>query len=401
MTTSQSRVAALALSLLACTVLAFSIGPGPRTAAANTERVAVATTSTSVLDVAPAPAMNVVSVAPELSLLLVEVASGQILVAQDGERRRPVASAIKLLTALTVVDLLPADTLITIGQEIRNVEGANFGLRVGEVWPVEDLLVALLLRSGNDVAVSLATAASGDEARFAREMARILVDLGITGATIETASGLSPKDELSAQELALVARAALDEPRIAGMLGRRSTTIAQGAILVENRNLLIGRYEGATGLKTGFTSAAGFTLAASASRDGRELIAIVLGAVSEEERLRLSSALLDHGFDRTERRQVGGTLELRSGTGPVQFVVAGTTVTTGRASVVELAWPASLRPGDDLTAVGLRIDGRDVGQVTVVRADARDPARGSTLGAALAEGIYTSLRAAGLAGALG
>lgn len=400
-TTSQSRVAAIALSLLVSTVLAFVIGPGPRPAVANTERVAVATTSTPDLNVAPARANKVVPVAPELSLLLVEVASGQILVAQDDERRRPVASAIKLLTALTVVDLVPADTLITIGEEIRNVEGANFGLRVGEVWSVDDLLVALLLRSGNEVAVSLATAAAGDEARFAREMTRILDDLGVTGAAIETASGLSPRDELSAQELALVARAALREPRIAGMLGQRSTTIAQGAILVENRNLLVGRYAGATGLKTGFTSAAGFTLAASASRDGRELIAIVLGAASEEERLRLSAALLDHGFDLTERRQVRGTLELRSGTGPVQFVVGGTEVTTSRASVIDLAWPASLRPGDDLTAVGLRIDGKDVGAVTVVRADARDPARGSSLGAALAEGVYTGLRAAGLVGALG
>lgn len=349
----------------------------------------------------PAPANTVVRAAPELSLLLVEVASGQILVAQDDQRRRPVASAIKLLTALTVVDLVPADTLITVGEEIRNVEGANFGLRVGEIWPVEDLLVALLLRSGNEVAMTLAAAAAGDEARFVAEMGRILVDLGVAAAAIETASGLSPRDELSAQELALVGRAALGEPRIAKVLGRTSTTIAQGAILVENRNLLVGRYAGATGLKTGFTSAAGFTLAASASREGRDLVAIVLGATSDEERLRLSAALLDHGFDRTVRRPVSGTLELRSGTGPVQFVAGGTMITTDRSAIIDLAWPASLRPNDELPTVGVRIDGQNVGTVAVVRADARAAARGSHLGAALAEGIYTGLRAAGLAGALG
>ena len=398
MTPSLSRAVA-ALSLLVL-LLASIVHPLPRAAADTRPTPAVAPVLHE-LRVRPAPANIVVRVAPEVSLLLVEVASGQILVAQDDQRRRPVASAIKLLTALTVVDLVPADTLITVGEEIRNVEGANFGLRVGEVWSVEDLLVALLLRSGNEVAMTLAAAAAGDESRFVGEMGRVLIDLGVAGATIESASGLSPRDELSAQELALVARAALREPRIAGVLGRTSTTIAQGAIPVENRNLLVGRYAGATGLKTGFTSAAGFTLAASASREGRDLVAIVLGATSEEERLRLSAALLDHGFDRTERRQVRGTLELRSGTGPVQFVAGGTTITTDRSSVIDLAWPASLRPDDDLVVVGLRIDGQDVGTVPVVRADARVPARGSNLGTALAEGIYTSLRAAGLAGALG
>jgi len=392
----------LLLVLLSAPLAVLGAGFGPRSAAATTEPAAAAIgPADTAVGLAPVPASSVVRSSSDVSLLLVEASSGQILVAQDDERRRPIASAIKLLTALTVVDLLPPGALVTVGPEIRDVEGANFGLRVGEVWSVEDLLIALLLRSGNEVAASLAVAAAGDEARFVREMERVLSELGVADAALETASGLSARDELSARELAAVARASLAEPRVAEVIGRVTTTVALGTIPVENRNLLVGRYEGATGLKTGFTSAAGHTLAASARRDGRELIAVVLGAASEEERLRLSAALLDHGFERTERRQVRGTLELRSGTGPVQFVVGGLDVTTAASATIGFTWPTALRPGDELKTVALLIDGREVGSVAVVRADARDPARGAALGAALAEAVYTSLRSAGLAGALG
>jgi D-alanyl-D-alanine carboxypeptidase (penicillin-binding protein 5/6) len=407
---ARRRSAAVLVSLLVLLLVVIPVGPPASavdagTVAAPADAQSVARPGAHVgerLRVAPTPASALLRSPAGLSLLLVEASDGQHLVAVAEERRRPVASTIKLLTALTVVELLGPGTLITVGREVLGVEGALFGLRPGEVWSVEDLLVALLLRSGNEVAVTLAVAASGSEDAFVRAMERTLERLGVVGVTLGSASGLSEQDAVSAVELAVVARASLAEPRIAGLVGLPTTIVAQGAVDVVNRNLLVGRYGGATGLKTGFTSAAGHTLAASARRDGRELVAIVLGATSEEERLRFAAALLDHGFERTARREVRGTLELRSGSGPVLLSVGGRWLTVETGAELAIDWPVTLRPDDEVAQVGVRLAGQYIGAVDVVRVDARTPTpSGSSLGPAFADAVYTGLRAAGLAGRLG
>jgi serine-type D-Ala-D-Ala carboxypeptidase (penicillin-binding protein 5/6) len=337
-----------------------------------------------------------------LSLLLIEGLSGQVLLAQDARQVRPVASIIKLVTALAVVDALPPRSLIDVGDEVLDVDGARFGLRPGEQWSVEDLLAALLLRSGNEVAVALAVAVAGSESAFVDRMADVLVQLGIDGVRPASASGLALGDALSAEQLGTVSRAALAEPRIATIVGLRATTAAGREADLTNRNLLIGRYDGANGIKTGFTEAAGYSLAASARRDGRELIAIVLGAASEQERLVLAERLLDHGFLRTELRTVGGELELRTGAGRVLLATPRANVTTPIGHDVTLAWPTLLRGADQSGQVAVMLDRRSIGALPVVRVDAQDRRTGdASLGQGLADGVYTSLRAASLAGLLG
>jgi len=329
------------------------------------------------------------------SVALVEVTTGQVLVARDAARRRPVASAIKLVTALVVVDELPVGTPITIGDEVVGVEGSSYGLRPDEVRSVDELLAGLLLRSGNDVARALAVAVAEDEEAFARRMAAELARLGVD-AQPTTASGLAEEDALSALELATVARAVLREPRLRSLVGEEVWLLADGRV-VENRNRFLTDTGGATGLKTGFTSAAGFTLAASAERDGRELVAIVLGAGSDAERRTVATRLLEHGFGATRVIALDGSIELRTSSGPVRFAIAPTPITITAGDTVQVVWPRTLRPDQYLSEVDLRTADGDLGRVDVGRSDGRSAQGSASLGRALADGAYAAVRSHAIA----
>lgn len=331
-----------------------------------------------------------------IGVVLVEASTGQVLVARGEDVRRPVASAIKLVTALAVTEALQSGTAITVGEEVRGVEGSSYGLTPGEVRSVDDLLAGLLLRSGNDAAVALAVAVAGTEEAFVERMVMTLEALGIE-ARPGSSSGLDDDDALSAVELAIVARAALAEPRIRSIVGLPLVEV--DGMTIENRNLFLGDTEGATGLKTGFTSAAGFTLAASARRDGRELVAVVLGATDDLERRRVAARLLDHGFLATTPLRIDRSVSLRTTAGPVLFAADGPVVTVANGAAVDVGWPRTLRPEDEPVSVGLTVAGADAGSVPVVRRDGRrDHAVAPTLGRALADGAYAALRPTGLAG---
>lgn len=334
-----------------------------------------------------------------VSVILIEASTGQLLAVRDADVRRPIASAIKLVTALAVVEALPPGTIIVVGEEVRGAEGSSYGLRPGDVRSVEDLLVGLLLRSGNEVSLALAVAIDGSQEAFVSRMSAVLASLGIE-ARPATASGLDPADALSAAELAVVARAALAEPRIRDLIGTPVLSLA-GAESVENRNLFLGDVSGATGLKTGFTTAAGYTLAASAMRDGRELVAVVLGAADDRTRRDIAARLIEHGFAATVPTTVRRSVTLRTASGPVRFATADTVMTLARNSETVALWPSSLRPDDDIAGVEVRIDRSDAaavsaGTVGVERLDGRRAPEGPSLGRALADGVYAALRPNGL-----
>lgn len=330
-----------------------------------------------------------------VSAVLVEGSTGQVLAGRDADVRRPIASAIKLLTALVVVELLPPGTPVIVGDDVRGIEGSSYRLRPGEVRSVEDLLAGLLLRSGNDAAVALAVAASGSEQAFVDAMVERLGRLGID-ARPGSPSGLELDDALSARELAMVARAALAEPRIRSLVAAPVVAI-DGSGTIENRNLFLSDIEGATGLKTGFTSAAGFTLAASAQRDGRELVAVVLGATDDRERRSIAARLIEHGFARTEVVRPARSLTLRTTAGPVRFATAGGPLTVRAGDSIEAVWPTTVRPDEVLTSVPLSSGGAPAGISDVERRDGRRPDLPPSLGRALADGVYAALRPQGLA----
>jgi len=347
----------------------------------------------------PVAAAGPLGIPAAVSVALVEAGTGQVLAAQDATTRRPIASAIKLLTALVVVDALPAGTVLTVGEEVRGVEGASYGLRPGEARSVDELLAGLLLRSGNDVAVALAVAVAGSEEAFVGLMAERLMALGVE-ARPASASGLDEGDALSALELAAVARASLAEPRIRDIVGRSTLTLPGGAEL-ENRNAFLTDDATATGLKTGFTNAAGFTLAASSARDGRTLIAIVLGARDDAERRDVARRLMEHGFTGTRPMRAAATLGLRTAAGAVALRADLGTLTVSVSSEVRYGWPRTLRPTDTSPRIALLVDGEAVGTVVAERLDARDGIPVAGLGRALADGVYAALRPSAIALAVG
>lgn len=333
-----------------------------------------------------------------VSAVLVEASTGQVLVARDADLRRPIASTLKLVTALAVVEALPRGSVITVGEEVRDIEGSAYGVRPGEVRSVEDLLIGLLLRSGNDVAFALALAIDGSEDAFLDRMAGVLNGLGIETRP-ETASGLGEADALTAAELAVVAIAALSEPRIRDLVAIPVLTLSDGTP-IENRNLFLRDVDGATGLKTGFTSAAGYTLVASAVRDGRELVAVVLGAVDDRSRRDIAARLIEHGFASTAPTVVQHSVTLRTASGPVRIATVDTVMTLTAGNVVSVAWPTTLRPEDGPASVDILIDASRTGSIEVIRQDGRRASAAPSLGRALADGVYAALRPYGLSDAL-
>ena len=373
------------------TAAALALIPAPGLVAAQETMISGAT------EVAGPPPAGVAGLGIDaaLGVALVEASTGQVLVARGETVQRPVASAIKLVTALVVAEAMPTGALIAVGEEVRGVEGSSYGLRPGEVRSVDDLLAGLLLRSGNDAAVALAVAVAGTEEAFVDRMVSTLAAIGVD-AQPRSSSGLDDGDALSAVELATVARAALSEPRIRGIVGLPLLVV--DGVEVENRNLFLGDTEGATGLKTGFTSAAGFTLAASARRDGRELIAVVLGANDDLERRRVAARLLDHGFLTTTPTRIERSVSLRTTAGPILFATDGTTLSIANGVAVDVGWPRTLRPDDDLSSVSLTVAGTSAGTVAVARRDGRRPDAAASIGRALADGAYAAMRPTGLEG---
>lgn len=336
------------------------------------------------------------------SWVLVEAASGQRLAEHDPEAARPVASTVKILTALTAITRVDLDEPVTVGDEVL-VGGASVGLTPGETWTVAQLLEAVLVRSGNDATEALAAHVAGDRAAFVEQMRADARALGLDDVTLASPSGLEDENLLTAIDLATLARAALAEPRLRPFFTLTSITLPDGET-ADNRNLLLERYPGATGVKTGFTLAAGNSLVASARRDGRELIAVLLDAGDDPARFDQAAALLDLGFDHYQPRAVSSSLELAVAGGWRAFTLPETrlTVPAGADLAVHVQVPVRV-PEAELDG-RLTVDGEPLESVSLRPStqDAAPPADGSAarLGAALVDGVHAGLRAASSAGAL-
>lgn len=229
------------------------------------------------------------------SFVLVDVTTGQVLAARDADRLRPPASTTKLLTALAVSRRTAADDVVEVPAEAVGLEGATAGLRPGQRVHVDDLLALLLLRSGNDAAAALAIHVGGSLDGFAELLRAEAAVLGLGDVVLAEPHGLRDANRLSARDLAVIGRAVLADARLRPLVAAPSARLRDGTV-VDNRNELLGAYPGSTGLKTGMTRAAGWSLVASARRGPRHLVAVVLGGPTASSRFTASAALLDHGF---------------------------------------------------------------------------------------------------------
>jgi serine-type D-Ala-D-Ala carboxypeptidase (penicillin-binding protein 5/6) len=247
--------------------------------------------------VAPAPATSPLTLrltgAPDLlhvdfkhpprGGLLFDLDTGQVLWRHNPTRVLPIASVTKMMTALLIVDRLPEGTKVKVTKEALAYRGSGVGLlpkgkRVG----LSAMLHGLLLPSGNDAAIALAQRASGTVARFVDEMNARAAEMGLTCTRYSSPSGFVDAGNHScAADLAVEARAVLDEPRLARIVRRRQAVlpfpIKGGKLYLYNHNpLLQQRYPGTLGIKTGFTDAAGRCLVAAVRRGDRRLGVVLL-----------------------------------------------------------------------------------------------------------------------------
>jgi D-alanyl-D-alanine carboxypeptidase (penicillin-binding protein 5/6) len=261
--------------------------------------------------------------------LLADLDTGQILFSTQPRVARPIASVTKLMTALLVRRALPLERAVTVDPRAvfeRDDFGSSstLGLRAGERIRTEDLLYGLLLGSANDAAVALAIAVDGSEAAFVRHMNARAAALGMTETRFASASGLNDRGRSTPRDLLVLARAVEDDPVLRSIVATRFRRIPAPTgpdRVIQNRNALLWLDDAATGMKTGTTRGAGACLVATATRDGRRLVAIVLGA--DREPFSAAASLLDYGFAGWHPDTIvaagssAGVVAIRGGTVPV------------------------------------------------------------------------------------
>jgi D-alanyl-D-alanine carboxypeptidase (penicillin-binding protein 5/6) len=328
------------------------------------------------------------------SVLLVDLSVDQVLVRTAVHDPLPVASLTKVMTALLVIEGERGHLDRTIRVHPDAVFGrgdfgstSSLGLAAGERISLRGLLGGLLVGSANDAAEALAIHRSGSVAGFVDDMNARARELGMRETRFTSPHGLDDRGRSSAADLAILLRAALDEPVFRQLVERRSVTIRSSRVRrrsIQNRNVLLWLYRGATGVKTGSTAGAGFCLIATARRDGRELAAIVLGG--RDEVFSDAAALLNHGFAAYELRtlveegEALGSLALRGGTVPVVAAEALTVlVRDGQEAGVDrvlTAGAGAAYPPVAGSVVGmLRLEGPEgtLGRVPVLAGDVRLP----------------------------
>ncbi|MDO8926977.1 MAG: D-alanyl-D-alanine carboxypeptidase family protein [Sideroxyarcus sp.] len=195
-------------------------------------------------------------------------------------KRLPPASLTKLMTALLVLEQGKLQETAVITQAATRETGSRLALKAGEHLRVEDLLAATLLQSANDACHALADHLGGSEAAFVQQMNRRARELGLHDTQFRNACGHDASGHYStAQDLALLARELLKHPQMVPLTSQEHaaiTTLEGRQYQLRNRNALIGRYDGALGLKTGYTAKAGTCLVALAKRDGHEVLLVLL-----------------------------------------------------------------------------------------------------------------------------
>ena len=215
------------------------------------------------------------------SAVLMDGETGRVLCEKDGRTPRLIASTTKLMTALVALEWgCDLEEPVVILPEWTGIEGSSVYLRPGEEITLEALLYGLLLRSGNDAALAIAGHCGGTVEHFVARMNQKARELGMTDSSFANPNGLDAEGHCaSAYDMALLARACLENQELAKIAATRSITL--GTRTFTNHNKLLWRYEGCVGLKTGYTEHAGRTLVSAARRDGVTLICVTLNAPSD------------------------------------------------------------------------------------------------------------------------
>lgn len=241
------------------------------------------------------------------SALLMDVATGTVLYEKECHERLAPASVTKVMTMLLIMEALDdgrihLDDQVTASEAAAAKGGSQIYLKAGETMPVSDMLKSIAVSSANDCACAMAELIAGSESAFVEQMNQRAAELGMADTHFVNCTGLDDSKEAeshrtSAYDIALMSRQLLKyHPDIKKYTTIWMDTVRGGTFGLSNTNKLIRFYSGATGLKTGFTSGAGYCLSATAKREGMELIAVVMGCESAQKRTADCKALLDYGF---------------------------------------------------------------------------------------------------------
>ena len=231
---------------------------------------------------------------------VLDAVSGRELFVRNPDERSLIASTTKIMTALIVCEQCNVLDRMRIPKEAVGIEGSSMYLKEGEVLTLQELLYGLMLSSGNDAAVALAIYCGGTVEGFAELMNDKARNLGLTGTHFENPNGLdSPGHYSTARDLAKLAAYAMKNPIFYKTVSAKSVRI--GDRCLTNHNKLLWKLEGADGVKTGFTKAAGRILVSSATRQGRRIIGVTIDAPDDWND---HCQLLNEGFARYQDRQI-------------------------------------------------------------------------------------------------
>ena len=240
---------------------------------------------------------------PCRAAVLIDLSSGTVLYEKEPDTPMPIASITKVMTLLLTFEAIDAGKVslqdtVPVSDHAYNMGGSQIWLEPGETFTLDEMIKAICVSSANDAAVAVAEFIGGSEPAFAELMNQKAAELGMVNTTFKNACGLDEAGHLStARDVAIMSREMLlKHPQITDYTTIWMDTLRDGQTQLLNTNKLLKRYQGVTGLKTGTTSGAGVCISASASRDGLDLLAVVLGAASSNERFDAATALLDYGF---------------------------------------------------------------------------------------------------------
>lgn len=250
---------------------------------------------------AAAPTLTGNEAAPAIgsrAAIVIDEASGEVLYERNGYEPLPIASLTKIATAILAIEGAPVDAWAPISDvDYRQMPGSSvMGIIPGDCFTVRDLLYGLMLPSGNDAALAIGRFQAGSDEAFVRQMNALVQRLGLTSTTFTDPHGLGgPRHRSSAYDVAMMSRYGMSQfPLFREIVSKRSwTAVGDRDLSMVNVNSFLGQYGNADGVKTGFTGAAGRTLSASATRDGRRLYAVVL---NDPNRHTTAEKLLEWAF---------------------------------------------------------------------------------------------------------
>jgi len=265
--------------------------------------------------------------APQISAqcsILMEAETGTVLAENNADAQMLIASTTKIMTALVVIEHCNLNETLKVKREYTQVEGSSMYLREGEMLRLGDVLYGLMLCSGNDAAVALACHTAGSIEKFAKLMNEKAAELGMTNSSFQNPHGLdTDRHHSTARDMAILTVSAMQNKEFADIVSTKTISVAGRSL--KNHNKLLWMYDGARGVKTGFTKSAGRSLVSCAERDGMRLVCVTLNDPNDWDD---HSTLYNFGFDNykyvspVQAGETVATIPVICGTAPEVGIVA-------------------------------------------------------------------------------